>query len=118
MSEIRMATADDDIDVVMMVKQFVRESGQDLPFSKDQVLANFYAMVDHPDFAVFTSWKGGDLIGLLVATKTQTLFSTAPIAVELAWFVSPDHRDGSNGSIHSTCYRWRCYLCDRYVRVL
>lgn len=97
MVEIREAVEQDDLDVLMLAKQFVKESGHDLPFDRDHLHMNIKAMIHNPAFVLLTAWEGGDLIGLLAGTKTITLFSTAPVAVELSWYVDREFRDGSTG---------------------
>ena len=97
MVEIREAQEQDDLDVLMLAKKFVRESGSDLPFDRDHLHANIFNMISNPAFVLLTAWKGGDLIGLLAGTKTPTLFSSALIAAELSWYVDPEFRDGTTG---------------------
>jgi GNAT superfamily N-acetyltransferase len=92
--EIREAVAEDELDILMMVKMFLRETDYPFKFDLNKTQENFEAVLSNPNATIFVADVDGELVGCLVCVVSQPLFSSDVVANELAWYISPDQRNG------------------------
>jgi len=97
---IRDAVAEDVVDLVVLGKQFVKESNNQklLGWSMKKVYDSLHNAIERDDLGVFVLCCGGETVGMLVCFIAPCFFSDALQAGELVWYVDPEHR-GSRKSI-------------------
>lgn len=90
---IRRATKDDALDITFIGKKFVKEShNSHLGWNKDKVFSFVTEAVDREDFLILVLENDDDIVGVLAAFVTPCFFSDEWQAVELTWYVLPEHR--------------------------
>ena len=90
---IREATKEDVIDLAILGKQFVKESQNTyLGWDATKVYDSLFDAVQREDFGVFVLVGGEEVVGMLICFATPCFFSNVTQAVEIAWYVDPDHR--------------------------
>jgi GNAT superfamily N-acetyltransferase len=91
---IRTATEDDMMDLYILGKQFLKESGnlELLGWNGTKVQDSLFDAITREDFGVFVLCNGVEVVGMLVCFVTPCFFSDTKQAVEIAWYVDPDHR--------------------------
>lgn len=91
--DIRQAVKEDLLDVTYMVKRFVKESqNTHLGWNQDKVYSSLCEMVGRDDFLILLLEHEDDIVGMFIAFAVPCMFSDKLQAVELAWYVLPDHR--------------------------
>jgi GNAT superfamily N-acetyltransferase len=92
--KIREATEEDIIDLTILCKQFIKESKNDkvLGWNSAKVHNTFLDAISRDDFGVFVLCNKEEIVGTFVCFATPCLFSDLTQAVEVAWYVDPDHR--------------------------
>ena len=78
--------------VFLLLKEFVANTryGSYAPL-EDDFAVGFYTALD--DGMSYVALDDGEVVGMLLATKTAFWFNrNAPSSMELAWWVSPEHR--------------------------
>ena len=106
---IRRATIDDLSSLLQMAEDFKNSSPyKELEFQKEFVIQNITSMLINPLFAIFIAENAeGIPVGMLAGVVTNQLFSTAPTAGELVWWVNPEARNSKVGSeLHSSFQQW------------
>lgn len=98
MSRIREATKEDVLDLLVLFKQFSKESGYKYKLDMVTLKENLELAVEAPNFLLSVLEVDGEIVGSLVGAVTTPLFSKDKTATELAWFVEESHR-GSSGSL-------------------
>jgi len=90
----REATPDDVIDIAILGKQFVRESGNYELFgwNASKVTSTIIDAIHREDFGVFVFCHKDEIVGLFVCFATPCFFSDNVQAVEILWYVDPEHR--------------------------
>ena len=97
-TQVRRATKDDKLTFAFLADTFLRESKYSLKMNPDKLLTNFDNVVsqdpEESSVSIFLLEVDGRVEGMLVGATSESLFSDDTLAVEIAWYVSPDHRDG------------------------
>jgi hypothetical protein len=71
---------------------------QDLNLDLGKCLRNLMSMcIDRKNSIVLLSMEGDKIVGLIAGTKILPVFSSDPVALELAWFVYPEYRKSPRG---------------------
>jgi len=90
---IREATAIDVVDLAILGKQFVKESQNELlGWDSNKVYDSLLDAIQRDDFGVFVLLNNYEIVGMLVCFVTPCFFSEVVQAVEIVWYVDPDHR--------------------------
>ena len=89
---IREATLDDEMEVLLLVKKFVREAPKEYVWNKDKIQKLFRYSLENPSSTVIVSESDGFLNGFLAATTVEPLFTDYLVSTELAWFVDKEFR--------------------------
>lgn len=93
---LKLATEEDIPPIFNLAKQFRDESPYShLTHDDELLLENIYKIVqgDRNEFIVICIVDQSDqILGILAGSLTQTLFSQDRLAVELIWYVLPEHR--------------------------
>lgn len=90
---VRQATEDDILDIAYIGKKFVKESqNTHLGWSQDKVIQTLQEVIHRDDFLNLVLEKDEEIVGFFTAFATPSFFSDKLQAVELAWYVLPDHR--------------------------
>lgn len=95
-TRVRKAEQADKLTFAFLADSFLRESKYPLKMNPDKLLANFDNVTSQEDgtVTIFLLEVDERVEGMLVAATSESLFSDDLLAVELAWYVSPEHRDG------------------------
>lgn len=95
---VRRATVGDIPRMVLTAKRFIDESG----YAKLGITGNPLKLHDSLQkaiaddaCAVFIADRSGAVVGAAQAVKFTNYFSDSPMAIELFWWVAPEHRGGS-----------------------
>ena len=94
MAKIRRATESDLYDYAFLVKQFVREANYPFKMDVELLVGNMKNTLQHPKFLWLVAEKDEELVGFLAGCANSPLFSRDETAVELGWYLQPEHRDG------------------------
>lgn len=90
---IRVANEDDLSDIYILGKQFAKESGNGfLGWNSTKVKASLEDVIAREDFGAFVLCKGENVVGMFICFATPCFFSDKIQAVEIAWYVEPEHR--------------------------
>jgi GNAT superfamily N-acetyltransferase len=91
---VREATEDDLIPLMIMAKAFHKESPYKdmLPWDNKKVEQTIRSGIANENTCVFVLEDGGELVGMLGAVYTEAFFSAAKVAAELSWWVDPEYR--------------------------
>jgi GNAT superfamily N-acetyltransferase len=91
---IREATEEDVVDLAILGKQFAKESkNYDLLGWNSTKAYNFlFDAIQREDFGVFCLYTETEIVGMLICFVTPCFFSNVVQAVEIVWYVDPDHR--------------------------
>jgi GNAT superfamily N-acetyltransferase len=90
----RPATKEDVIDLAILGKQFVKESKNNyLGWDATKVYNSLFDVIERDDFCVIVLEEEEDgVVGMFIALVTPCFFSNLKQAVEIVWYVDPDHR--------------------------
>ena len=94
---VRQATQDDKHGLVRLSKEFYDEHpfSKGVAFSFDRTAVMIGAFLQNPDVYVGVAEVDGIVVGMAGITLQPLMFSNAWCAVEIAWYIHPDHRGGS-----------------------
>lgn len=96
---VRKAVVGDIPAMVMIGKRFIDESGYrklGINGNPHKLHDSLQKAVNDESCGVFVADRAGVLIGVAQAVKFTNYFSDAPTAIELFWWVAPEHRGGSS----------------------
>jgi GNAT superfamily N-acetyltransferase len=90
----REATEEDVIDLTMLGKQFLKETKNDrfLGWNSTKAHTFFLDATSREDFGTFVLCNEDEVVGMFVSFATPSFFSDVTQAVELVWYVDPEHR--------------------------
>ena len=92
---VREATPDDDFDILVLTRQFMREAPHFFKFNKERC-SNFLLRVgSSPDMVAFVSEDEDGINGFILGLYTDHAFNDAKVAAELGWFMTKDKRGGT-----------------------
>lgn len=91
-TNVREATEEDKLDVILLAKQFLKESKYPFSLDVETLDSNFSNAIDHPNFLILVLEVDKEIVGMLVGATAAPLFSKDLIATELAWFVEKPYR--------------------------
>lgn len=108
--KVRPATENDLVSVLVMAKQFLKESGYGAYLSWDQnkSVESFYNLVNSPNTCVFVLECNNELVGMISAIYCEPVFSKDRVAAELAWWVDPEHRKNKQSLSLVAAYEQWC----------
>ena len=90
---IREATEEDVIDLAILGKQFVKGSQNELlGWNSSKVYDSLADAIERDDFGIFVLCAGTEVVGMFFRFVTPCFFSDVKQAVEIAWYVDPEHR--------------------------
>jgi len=91
---VRVATEKDIIDLTILGKQFVKESQYYdlLGWDASKVHITLTNAMEREDFEIFCFCCDSEVVGLLACFVTPCFFSETIQAVEMLWYVDPEHR--------------------------
>ena len=94
---IRQATEEDILDILVLGKQFIKESGY--TWDKNKTHDTIASLLASPLGTVLVWQEAGEIVGALMGIITNPFLSHNKEAYEIAWFVDPDFR-GKKGSLY------------------
>lgn len=90
---LSLLTTDHVIDTMELLHEFHEASPyKDHSFSEEKV----YGVLEDPNVLVLLLLGDGEPVGVLVGAAVESIFSRDKVAVEMAWFVRPEHRKKSD----------------------
>ena len=90
---VRTATKEDVIDLAILGKQFVKESQNEfLGWDSNKVYNSLFDAVQREDFCIFVLCADDEIVGMLIGFVTPCFFSSVLQAVEITWYIAPEHR--------------------------
>lgn len=90
---IREATEHDVIDLAILGKEFVKESQNSfLGWNSSKVYDALFDAIQREDFHIVVLQADTEIVGMLVCFVTPCFFSDVKQAVEIVWYVTPEHR--------------------------
>ncbi len=94
---IRKATNEDNLDIILLTKQFLKEFNPPIKLDSKHFLTNLETVVEDPSYFFYVSEQEGEVVGYLSGAKSYTLFSSQPMAIEVGWFMLPEYRGSTDG---------------------
>ena len=99
---IRTATSDDIPTLTILIgNEFLRESGYaDLGVTANpfKIHSTLETLLDPAKGSVLVAEISGKIVGAIALARYELYFSDAPMAMELAWWMHPDHRNRAVGA--------------------
>lgn len=90
---IREASEEDIIDLTILGKQFAKESGNNfLGWNTEKVYNSLLDAIEREDFCVQVLCVDTEIVGMFIGFLAPCFFSNVVQAVEIVWYVDPDHR--------------------------
>lgn len=106
---IRRAIIDDLPSIIRMSEDFLQASPYNSsPYDRNFLTQNIQGMLINPMFVIFVAEDhSGNLVGMLAGVLTTRIFSPAPTAGELVWWVDPEARQNGVGvELHTAFEAW------------
>lgn len=94
---IRQATKDDILDILVVCKQFARETKQPAKFDAKHFANSLGNLISLDHGLVLLSIEDDEVVGILIAVASQFVFSPQMVATEMGWYVLPEYRDYRRG---------------------
>ena len=98
MTKIREASEEDIFDILILAREFSRESPVTHKWDKEKTEHFILSAITNTNTIIFVLEEGGEVVGALVGLLNEMYMSQTLVATELAWFVSKDYR-GKKGSL-------------------
>lgn len=92
---IRQATEDDIFDLLILGRQFIKESGY--KWDRERVEEIMNNLISNDESCIIVYEVDGEVVGGLLGTTAEPFLSHQKQAHEMAWFVDKDHRDNKGG---------------------
>lgn len=109
LENIRLAGLNDIPAIVELAKEFHKEtpySSLRLDEKKIRQKLEKFIIEQGKDYVVLLSTDGDEIVGALVGLAYEAAFSSDRLAVELFWYVKPEHRRSSRGSDMLDAYEY------------
>jgi hypothetical protein len=91
---LREAELEDILDLLILSKEFSKLNPLSLKFNMEKTQESFVNVITSDDSIVLVWEEDDSVVGFLTGVVITTAFSHDKVAVELAWFMNPEHRDG------------------------
>ena len=95
---IREATEQDIFDILVLGREFSKESPKTHKWNKEKTEAFVINAIRNTNTTIIILEEDGEIVGFIVGLLSEMYMSYTIVATELAWFVSKDYR-GKKGSI-------------------
>ena len=91
---VREATPEDDFDILVLTREFMKEAPDYFKFNKDRVSEFLIAVAAAPNMVVFVSEDDDGVNGYILGVYTDHPFNNAKVAAELGWYMTKAKRGG------------------------
>ncbi len=98
MTRIREASEDDIFDILILAREFSRESPVTHKWDKEKTEHFILSAITNTNTTIFVLEEGGEIVGAIIGLLNEMYMSQTLVATELAWFVSKEYR-GKKGSL-------------------
>jgi len=97
MATIRRGKPEDALDFILVMKQFLKEAKYTFRVDAKYTQDNFETIAQDENYIVLLVEEEEEIVGFLVGVIGSTLFSKDLIAIELGWYLLPEHRNAKTG---------------------
>ena len=98
MTKIREATEEDVFDILVLAREFSKESPITHKWNKEKTEHFIISAINNNNTIIFILEDKDEIVGAIVGIINEMYMSQTVVATEMAWFVSKDYR-GRKGSI-------------------
>jgi len=98
LTRIREASEDDIFDILILAREFSRESPVTHKWDKEKTEHFILSAITNTNTTIFVLEEGGEIVGAIIGLLNEMYMSQTLVATELAWFVSKEYR-GKKGSL-------------------
>ena len=98
MTKIREANEEDIFDILVLAKEFSKESPITHKWNKEKTEHFLLSALTNTNTIIFVLEEDNEIVGALVGLINELYMSQTVVATELAWFVSKPYR-GKKGSL-------------------
>ena len=98
MTKIREASEEDIFDILILAREFSRESPVTHKWDKEKTEQFILAAIENTNTIIFVLEENNEIVGAIVGLLNEMYMSQILVATEMAWFVSKDYR-GKKGSL-------------------
>lgn len=98
MTKIREATEEDVFDILVLAREFSKESPVTHKWDKEKTEHFIISAINNNNTIIFILEDKDEIVGAIVGIINEMYMSQTVVATEMAWFVSKDYR-GRKGSI-------------------
>ncbi len=98
MTKIREASEEDIFDILILAREFSRESPVTHKWDKEKTEHFILAALQNTNTTIFVLEEDNEIVGAIVGLLNEMYMSQTLVATELAWFVSKEYR-GKKGSL-------------------
>ncbi len=98
MTKIREASEEDIFDILILAREFSRESPVTHKWDKEKTEHFILSAITNTNTTIFVLEEGSEIVGAIIGLLNEMYMSQTLVATELAWFVSKEYR-GKKGSL-------------------
>jgi len=98
LTKIREASEEDIFDILILAREFSRESPVTHKWDKEKTEHFILAALQNTNTTIFVLEEDNEIVGAIVGLLNEMYMSQTLVATELAWFVSKEYR-GKKGSL-------------------
>jgi len=98
LTKIREATEEDVFDILVLAREFSKESPVTHKWDKEKTEHFIISAINNNNTIIFILEDKDEIVGAIVGIINEMYMSQTVVATEMAWFVSKDYR-GRKGSI-------------------
>lgn len=98
MTKIREASEEDIFDILILAREFSRESPVTHKWDKEKTEHFILAALENTNTTIFVLEEDNEIVGAIVGLLNEMYMSQTLVATEMAWFVSKEYR-GKKGSL-------------------
>lgn len=92
MSTVREATLKDLKDIMVLGKEFAEEAPNQYEWEEAKVHQVLHNLIEDPNGCILVLEVDNKIVGAILFSVNQMLFTSELIAAELAWFVNKEYR--------------------------
>jgi len=98
LTKIREASEEDIFDILILAREFSRESPVTHKWDKEKTEHFILAALQNTNTTIFVLEEDNEIVGAIVGLLNEMYMSQTLVATEMAWFVSKEYR-GKKGSL-------------------
>ena len=98
MTKIREATEEDVFDILVLAREFSKESPITHKWNKEKTEQFLISAINNSNTIIFVLEENNEILGAIIGLLSELFMSQTILATEVAWFVNKNHR-GKKGSL-------------------